>query len=618
MNQRLSDSQVGFAIGTGRCGTNFLYRVFDLEPNVASVHERNPLNETFHRYCKWYEIPVDHEGFLKVKEKEIRCDLEQSKISFESSAHLSLSVEELYQRFNAKFVLLVRQPHEVVNSYLRKGWYSQTVIRENANLPPSYQESDLFHHFLGRIIPSGDKFEQWQQMTQAGKLAWFWNTLNQAVIQQFESIPSSHWRIQKLEDLSYEQYLEIARFVGLQSQLPKQTYQQLAQSRPNSFSNLRSLSSWSETEIAEFEGEVAPIANKLGYEYHVETLLQQMSAEASEQTQEKAATIFATPQQLSVKDVTAIVRSVGERTEQACRYLLSQQVPEENIVTINEVPFSAAVAKTFKVGLEKGLPWTLCLDADVLVKQGAVSELLVEAEKIQENVFGLQGLILCKFFDGDRKAGNRLYRTSLLVQGLESIPNQETIRPETDTVRAMETKGFPWEVVDVTVGLHDYEQYYKDIYRKCFTQAHKHQHLINVLFNPVWTRRAEKDPDYRVALWGLRAGQIFDGEVQIDTRQFPDQIEQLLAMQGLQEKADQLSQSELSNLDVKKIIDNFNPSPEYVEHFQPDLDRFLGKIPKVEPSPRSHNQNPTGFKQIPRFLGRGFQKVGRILQSYSQ
>jgi hypothetical protein len=42
--------KVGFAIGTGRCGTKFLAKVIELEPGISSVHERNPINETFHRY----------------------------------------------------------------------------------------------------------------------------------------------------------------------------------------------------------------------------------------------------------------------------------------------------------------------------------------------------------------------------------------------------------------------------------------------------------------------------------------------------------------------------------------------------------------------------------------
>ena len=605
-----TSNNISFAIGTGRCGTKFLYKVFDLEPKIASVHERNPLNETFHRYCKWYDIPVDSEGFLHTKEKEIQADLAKFDYSFESSAHLSLSVEELYQRFNAKFILLLRSPHEVVNSYLRKGWYEQTILRSDANLPPSYQESKLFHHFLGRIVPSGDKFEQWQKMTRVGKIAWFWKALNEKVLQQFEKIPSTHWRVDKLEELTYDRYLEIAHFLSINSQLQRQTYQQLADSRPNSFSNIRSISSWSETEIAEFEAEVAPLAQQLGYEYRVQNLLQQStSKETPQQRQKQPLTI--TPTQFSPKEVTGIVRSVGERTEQACRYLLSQQIPEENIVTINEVPFSVAVAKTFKVGLERNLPWTLCLDADVLIKQGAVNELLSAAEQLEETSLGLQGLILCKFFGGLRGAGNRLYRTSLLPQALDCIPQQETIRPETDTILGMEAKGFSWQLVEVTVGLHDYEQYYKDIYRKCFTQAHKHHYLMKKLFEPLWSRQASVDSDYQVALWGLRAGQIFDGEVQINTEQFPDQINELLAIKGWQEKRDRLSLEELSQIDVKQMIDSFDPCEEYLQYFKPSLDRLLRKIPKQSKQSR-------GVKKAANFIGKGLQQLGRIIESYSE
>lgn len=320
---------------------------------------------------------------------------------------------------------------------------------------------------------------------------------------------------------------------------------------------------------------------------------------------------------ISNPEVTAIVRSVGERTEQACRYLLSQQIPEENIVTINEVPFSAAVAKTFKVGIERGLPWTLCIDADVLVKQGAVSELLAAAEQLEEESFGLQGLILCKFFGGLRGAGNRLYRTSLLPQALDCIPQEETIRPETDTVRAMEAKGYPWKLVEVTVGLHDYEQYYKDIYRKCFTQAHKHHYLMKNLFQPLWTRQAKEDPDYQVALWGLRAGQIYDGEVQINIEQFPNQIDQLLAMKGWKEKNNEVSMRELAALDIKQRIDDFIPSQEYLDNFKPSLDKLLGKIPPQQKLEKKPN-NPSGLKRVPWFLGKGLQKVGRVVESYSK
>ncbi|EDX84868.1 glycosyl transferase, group 1 family protein [Synechococcus sp. PCC 7335] len=285
-----SYQNVAFTVGTGRCGTQFLSRILSLEPKVASVHERNPFNETFHRYCKWYGIPIDHEGFLQTKEQEIQADFERYAFSVESSAHLSLSIKELYERFNAKFVLLVRRPDQVVNSYRYKGWYSQPVVRSDIHLPPSYQSSHESHHFLGRIFPSGEVFERWRKMTQVGKLAWYWNELNRQVLQQFSAIPQSHWRIQKLEDLSYTQYLEIAQFIGFPSHVSEGEYQQLATRRPNATSHTSyqekiaqasgtgpraafTVDMWNPTEIAEFESAVAAVAAKLGYQYEVDTLL---------------------------------------------------------------------------------------------------------------------------------------------------------------------------------------------------------------------------------------------------------------------------------------------------------------------------------------------------------
>lgn len=273
-NSSINDfrNQVSFAIGTGRCGTKFIAQVVNLEPSVSAVHERNALNETFHRYCKWYNLPIDHEGFLQTKAREIQQDLDNYLFSFEASAYLSLSIQELYDRFGAKFLLLVRRPDQVVNSYLHKGWYDKPAVRKNPNLPPSYQECHDFHHFLGRIMPFGEEFLQWNQMSRIGKLAWYWNTLNAKVLEQFEGIPETHYRIEKLEDLSYSRYLDIAQFLGFQPAVTQEMYEELTQRRPNAFSRVPTIATWTTSEIVEFEAEVAPMAQRFGYEYKVSGL----------------------------------------------------------------------------------------------------------------------------------------------------------------------------------------------------------------------------------------------------------------------------------------------------------------------------------------------------------
>jgi hypothetical protein len=131
------DGWVGFCVGTGRCGTTFLAEVAGREPEVAASHERLRLGATFHMFCKWHGIAIDSEGFLLDREEPIRRDLAQRRFSFECSALLSHSLEELFERFRARFLLLVRSPAETVASFAVRGWFLKPTARKDPNLPPS-------------------------------------------------------------------------------------------------------------------------------------------------------------------------------------------------------------------------------------------------------------------------------------------------------------------------------------------------------------------------------------------------------------------------------------------------------------------------------------------------
>jgi hypothetical protein len=261
-----------FAVGTGRCGTEFLARALALEQDVAACHERNPLNETFHRYCQWYGLPVDPAGFLRTKEVEIAGDLVGHALSFEASAHLSLSIVPLFEHFGAKFVLLVRRPDCVVNSYLAKGWYRQPFVCADPALALGYQEIDSFHRFLGRIAPRGDAFAAWNRLTRIGKLAWYWSELNRAVLNQFAQLPKTHSRIIKIEEFDHAAYIELAAFFGFHPTLTAVQFERLRARRPNRLGRTRSVADWTAQEAGEFEEQVGSAAAQFGYEYRVDRL----------------------------------------------------------------------------------------------------------------------------------------------------------------------------------------------------------------------------------------------------------------------------------------------------------------------------------------------------------
>lgn len=264
------------------------------------------------------------------------------------------------------------------------------------------------------------------------------------------------------------------------------------------------------------------------------------------------------------KNLTVVIRSIGERTEGLCRKLISRQISEKNIITINKTPFSAALADSYRAGIQRGLKWTLCVDADLLLRPDAIMTLLKTGNESEDNVFLIQGLILDKFFGGPRPAGNPLYRTALLHKALELIPQEETsLRPERDTLRRMEEKGYLKKQIPVTLGLHDFEQYYKDIYRKCFIQAHKHDYRLD-FFVSYWRRLRDKDFDFQVALTGLSAGILAERqEARIDARKFPASLENITS-QEIKEKSP-ISKDFL--IDVEKVISEWREPEEYKKYF---------------------------------------------------
>ena len=259
---------ISFAVGTGRCGTKFLSKVLDFENSVASTHEKHPLNDSFHRYAKWYNLNIDHKGFLWHKKNSIIQDLNYKKHSFEASAFLSLSIEELYTEFNAKFILLVRNPEKVVNSYVKKGWYENDILISDGNKLPTMQNIEKFHHFLGRTLPKDeDNLHRWRNMTIVGKLAWYWNALNSEVIKQFERIPSENYLIVKLEDLDFLEYQKIIGFLSIKnSSVSEKDFISISSAKINTNGTNTTDIFWNDLHLKEFNQETQPMRQLLGYE----------------------------------------------------------------------------------------------------------------------------------------------------------------------------------------------------------------------------------------------------------------------------------------------------------------------------------------------------------------
>jgi len=252
-------------------------------------------------------------------------------------------------------------------------------------------------------------------------------------------------------------------------------------------------------------------------------------------------------------EITAVVRSAGERTKELCYRLLCDQLPPENIVVIEEYPFTSALRKSFQMGIELGRPWTLCVDADTLLRRKSALNLLTWGLATESCIFQIQCDVFDKLFAVPKKAGVRLYRTSLLPRAIACIPaDGVSQRPETMVRDQMTALGYPSLYKRVTVGLHDFEQYYRDLYRKAFVHAHKHDWETQSI-EPLWQKLSDRDPDYKVALRGLRDGRLFKGIVPLDVRFFSRDISSLLDIPGFHEK-DPFASTDDARSDTDKVI----------------------------------------------------------------
>lgn len=304
-----------------------------------------------------------------------------------------------------------------------------------------------------------------------------------------------------------------------------------------------------------------------------------------------------------VKDVAVVIRCCGERTFEACRKITLKQIPESALHVVNERPFEKALRRTYETGIHSGAKWTMTLDADVLLQAHSVERLVAEANAMPEHFIQLEGLVHDKLTGLYRQAGHRIYRTRFLEKALLEIPSTGTeIRPEFETLERMKGLGFPSRRVDLVVGIHDYEQYYRDIYRKAFVHANKHQIWLGDLVTR-WKRLMADDADFRVALRGL-----YDGLMSFDTPKIDVDEYSSVSMTAVQEL----------NLGEKRELDETITDPDFVSRMLGDAGRppeFPADAKRnISQKFKDHYRRIGTLRMIPFLAGAVFCRIGESLR----
>jgi hypothetical protein len=233
---------------------------------------------------------------------------------------------------------------------------------------------------------------------------------------------------------------------------------------------------------------------------------------------------------------TIILRSIGERTENLCKLLILDQGYHENFYTTNERPFWKSLVRSFELGIEANREFTLCIDADVLLFSNAIDEMTCTLQQSHPSTFGITGMYYDKFFNRPKLRGVHLYRTEFLRKAISfaTVSGQE-IRPETFTKARMEAEGYRWISSKSLFGIHDFGQYYRDIFRKLVVRFVRSSDQISI-FRDI-SRFSRWDQDFLVALWGITYAQANkQGDIPLDSDYWVPIADAIMKEKGFTEK----------------------------------------------------------------------------------
>lgn len=255
-----------FVVGTGRCGTHFLQKLFDSSKHVNAFHIQDSNFDSFFRYVQWYGLNIDQEPFFRVRKDWIERSEQEGKLYFESNPYVSHHIRELSERFRSKFIFIFRSPEAVIRSHIVKGWYKDGYQNFSESLIPGLDYDVQLNHSLGRIIPKEfEERKRWLDSTQAGKIAWMWSEVNSMILDQLKELPEDQKLILGIEDLDYDKFEEICGFLEVKPHLNASKFSDTQKSKPGKAKRTHS-DPWSKKESQEIKLYTQALAKDLGYE----------------------------------------------------------------------------------------------------------------------------------------------------------------------------------------------------------------------------------------------------------------------------------------------------------------------------------------------------------------
>jgi hypothetical protein len=268
---------------------------------------------------------------------------------------------------------------------------------------------------------------------------------------------------------------------------------------------------------------------------------------------------------MSEPSIAIVVRGAEERTLKVCIERAQRGLGQRGAVRVVEArPFARALEESIEIAIATNQEYTLFLDGDILLKSGAVEEMILSARATKTRFYKIGFRILDWGFCGPTY-GVHLYSTELLRPAREFVQAAyQHQRPETFLCKAMAKRGYPTLLQTHVVGLHDYEQYYRDIYRKSFVRACKFNKRVGYMLSRCIGR--DSDPERRMMLYGLRDGLLYHAtqdRAPLDIEFYRQRATAAMNETGLQEKG---HLEDFTDEHIVAEISGFSPDDLYLQN----------------------------------------------------
>jgi hypothetical protein len=272
-----------FVVGTGRCGTHTLWKLFESLPNTLSTHEGKgavrsgpastlgkrvsmgcmpELNAYFYHYAGEEvfrrtfdpdpEMMALMDGSFAGRASSIGwceangiayCDANAFGFNLINYLHAKLP--------RAKFIHLVRDGYACVRSWSRR--VASTYPDEITNAP-----SIAWLLAKPTPFPSDPVHASWGRFDRVQKLCWFWNTVNANIVERLARIPETNKRVVKIEEVTETTLPGLLEFCGLPQQYSR------AALAPDDSSSGPAIE-WTLENVRKFNALAAPMMAHLGY-----------------------------------------------------------------------------------------------------------------------------------------------------------------------------------------------------------------------------------------------------------------------------------------------------------------------------------------------------------------